>query len=229
MVFNAVINVISVILWWPVLLSMLSGILLTHSHSMTPFDAPGKQAFWKHCGKRRNCSLRAISPFPTVFSTSLNNSLPFSSNLKLSFAKSFDLEQCKICRLVMGQPVLCTIFLSHTIIIETINSSERRMNPVTMTIINPLKEYWPSWRFETATACSQVLYATNWATGAGQDQLEVLWPNKRQNYEPLKSRNNFYAPTSIRSGLIVFAICLSVCLSITPSVCGKNSNMAIDF
>ena len=22
----------------------------------------------KHCGKRRNCSLRAISPFPTVFS-----------------------------------------------------------------------------------------------------------------------------------------------------------------
>ena len=29
---------------------------LTHSHTMTPFDAPGKQAFWKHCGKRRNCS-----------------------------------------------------------------------------------------------------------------------------------------------------------------------------
>ena len=25
----------------------------------------------KHCGKRRNCSLRAISPFPTVFSTGL--------------------------------------------------------------------------------------------------------------------------------------------------------------
>ena len=25
----------------------------------------------KHCGKRRNCPLRAISPFPTVFSKSL--------------------------------------------------------------------------------------------------------------------------------------------------------------
>ena len=24
----------------------------------------------KHCGKRRNCSLRAISPFPTMFSKS---------------------------------------------------------------------------------------------------------------------------------------------------------------
>ena len=29
------------------------------------------QVFSKHCGKRRNCSLRAISPFPTVFSTIL--------------------------------------------------------------------------------------------------------------------------------------------------------------
>ena len=29
--------------------------LLTHSHTMTPFDAPGKQAFWKHRGKMRNC------------------------------------------------------------------------------------------------------------------------------------------------------------------------------
>ena len=28
--------------------------VLTCSHTMTPFDAPGKQAFWKHCGKRRN-------------------------------------------------------------------------------------------------------------------------------------------------------------------------------
>ena len=26
----------------------------------------------KHCGERRNCSLRAISPFPTVFSKSLS-------------------------------------------------------------------------------------------------------------------------------------------------------------
>ena len=72
------------------------GCLLTHSHTVTPFDAPGKQAFWKHCGKRRNCSLRAISPFPTVFSTHLDNFLPFSSNLKLSSANSFNLEESKI-------------------------------------------------------------------------------------------------------------------------------------
>ena len=35
---------------------LLFGEELTHSHTMTSFDAPGKQAFWKHRGKRRNCS-----------------------------------------------------------------------------------------------------------------------------------------------------------------------------
>ena len=38
------------------------------------FDENGQivlQMGRKHCGKRRNCSLRAISPFPTVFSKDL--------------------------------------------------------------------------------------------------------------------------------------------------------------
>ena len=37
-----------------------------------------------------------------MFSTRLDNFLPFSSNLKLSSANSFSLEESKICRLVMG-------------------------------------------------------------------------------------------------------------------------------
>ena len=37
-----------------------------------------------------------------MFSTCLDNFLPFSSNLKLSSANSFSLEESKICRLVMG-------------------------------------------------------------------------------------------------------------------------------
>ena len=60
------------------------------------------QVFWKHCGKRRNRSKRAISPFPTVFSTLLIHFLLFSSSLKLSFANSFSLEESKICRLGNG-------------------------------------------------------------------------------------------------------------------------------
>ena len=31
-------------------------------------------------------------------------------------------------------------------IVETVDSGKRGMNPVTKTIINPLKEYWPSQR-----------------------------------------------------------------------------------
>ena len=34
--------------------------------------------------------------------------------------------------------------LSHITIDETMDSGERRMNPVTMPIISPRKEYWPS-------------------------------------------------------------------------------------
>ena len=56
----------------------------------------------KHCGKRRNCSLQAISPFPTVLSTRLENFLPFSTNLKLSSANFTCLEESKICCLAMG-------------------------------------------------------------------------------------------------------------------------------
>ena len=44
-----------------------------------------------------------MTPFPTVFSTGLENFLLFSSNLKLSSADCFNLDQFKICRLVMGQ------------------------------------------------------------------------------------------------------------------------------
>ena len=60
--------------------------------------------FCKHFGKRRNCSSRAISPFPTVFSHSVDfeNFLPFSSNLKLTSANSFTLEESKVCHLGKG-------------------------------------------------------------------------------------------------------------------------------
>ena len=41
---------------------------LLHRYS---FDASATDSFWKHCGKRRNCSSQAISHFPTMFSTQL--------------------------------------------------------------------------------------------------------------------------------------------------------------
>ena len=70
---------------------------LTFSQTSPGFYVSAVQVFWKHSGKRKNCSLRAISSFPTVFSTHLENFLPFSSSLKLSFAESFSLEKSEIC------------------------------------------------------------------------------------------------------------------------------------
>ena len=65
-----------------------------------PWDTSLLKTLWEI--KRRNCSQRAISPFHSVFSTYLDSFMPFSSNLKLSSANSFSLEESKICRLVMG-------------------------------------------------------------------------------------------------------------------------------
>ena len=46
--------------------------VLTLSHIQMFSDAPATD-FWKHCGKWRNCSSWAISPFATMFSTLFNN------------------------------------------------------------------------------------------------------------------------------------------------------------
>ena len=51
----------------------------------------------------RNCLYQAISPFPPVFFTCLENFLLFSSNLKWSSAaNSFDLEESQKCSLGKG-------------------------------------------------------------------------------------------------------------------------------
>ena len=66
-----------------------------------PFDSPGNKPFENTVGKGEIAHNEQFLLFP-VFSTHLNNFLPFSSNLKFSSANSFSLEESKICRLVMG-------------------------------------------------------------------------------------------------------------------------------
>ena len=61
----------------------IPSLLLTLSQTSPGFSMSAVQVFWKFCGKRRNCPLRAISPFSTVFSTHLKNFLPFWSAFKM--------------------------------------------------------------------------------------------------------------------------------------------------
>ena len=74
---------------------------LTHSHTMTPFDAPGKHSFENTVGKGEIAHNEQFLLFPQCF-LPIWITLSFSSNLKLSSANSFSLEESKICCLVMG-------------------------------------------------------------------------------------------------------------------------------
>ena len=50
---------------------------LTHYHKIPHFDALKIYSSGKHCEKRRNCLLQAISPFLTIFSTLYGTYFPF--------------------------------------------------------------------------------------------------------------------------------------------------------
>ena len=44
-------------------------LLTTLDHTIPTFNDFDKEAFWKHCEKKRKCFSQAFSPFPTMFST----------------------------------------------------------------------------------------------------------------------------------------------------------------
>ena len=72
-----------------------SGKELTHSYT-TSFKAPGNKLFENTMEKGEIARNKQFLLFHTVFSTCLDNFLPLSSNLKLSSANSFSLDQSKI-------------------------------------------------------------------------------------------------------------------------------------
>ena len=71
----------------------------------------GNKPFKNTVGKGEIARNEQFLLFPQCFSTRLDNFLPFSSNLKLSSANSFSLEESKICRLIMGS-TCCNISIN---------------------------------------------------------------------------------------------------------------------
>ena len=55
--------------------------LLTHSHTMTPFDVSRKEAFSKHCGKEENAGNRHFLLFPQCFLLCQRKKLSFMLHL----------------------------------------------------------------------------------------------------------------------------------------------------
>ena len=69
---------------------------LIHYHTIPTFDAPEKEAYRKHCGKRRKCWLPAFSSFPAMFSTLHKTNFKFSVTLILSSAIPFNFDKPKL-------------------------------------------------------------------------------------------------------------------------------------
>ena len=70
--------------------------VLTHSHTITPFDGSGKKAFWKHSGKRRNCLYKQFLLFPQCFFYSIKDRNHHFDTFNLSSAIAFNLVWSKI-------------------------------------------------------------------------------------------------------------------------------------
>ena len=63
---------------------------------MPHLDALKMYSCGKHCEKRRNCLVQAISPFLSMFFTLYGSSFSFGIHFKLSSAICFNLDQSKI-------------------------------------------------------------------------------------------------------------------------------------
>ena len=75
---------------------------LTLSQTSPGFTCLQYKSFENTVGKGEIAHSEQFLLFPTVFSTSLENFLRFSSSSKLSSADTFSLEESKICRLGKG-------------------------------------------------------------------------------------------------------------------------------
>ena len=75
---------------------MVDWLVLTRYHTISTFNDPVQEAFWKHCGKRRTYWLPAFSPFPTFFSIRPKTNFNLSVTVILSSAYAFNLDQSRI-------------------------------------------------------------------------------------------------------------------------------------
>ena len=74
----------------------------THYHTIPTFDASEKEAFRKHCGKKKKMLVTSIFSFFTMFSTLHKTNFKFSVTFILSSAIPFNFDKPKILSLVIS-------------------------------------------------------------------------------------------------------------------------------
>ena len=79
---------------------------------MTHFDALKIYSIGKHCEKRRNCLLQAISPFLTMFSILYGTYFHFKCTLKCCLQLVSIWTSVKFCRL-LNQANVKELFVEH--------------------------------------------------------------------------------------------------------------------
>ena len=126
--------------------------ILTYSH-MTPFDASGKEAFWKHCGKRRNRLYKQFLLFPQCFLLSKTEIIVFSSAEHNMLGVSYCDQSMSSVRpsvyLSVREQLLKKIFSSETG--QQISMKLHRNNPWVMHFQKTSK-IWILWRTLVAMA-----------------------------------------------------------------------------
>ena len=86
----------------------------------------------KHCGKRRNCSLQAISPFSTVFSKDLYCRHVKTRAFLGKGLMVFDGSEVGQSRSEISMYILCNLILLYSVHKEFVVYRKKRVNPFTL-------------------------------------------------------------------------------------------------
>ena len=119
------------------------GLLLTHM-KQTNFEASAADDNWKHCDKRRNCSLWAISLFGTIFSILFHDSTyifrDFSIVLHRCFLISLHIccvwKMVKVCDPLMFNEVwFCIVPSVKGVLVQTLSTSHTNRHSEVLKLI----------------------------------------------------------------------------------------------
>ena len=154
--------------------------------------------------------------FPTVFSTLLNNSLPFSSNLKLSSANSFSLEESEICRLGKSSPFFQCKYISTTSIEWlTLYDSNRKSERLSYSML----DYSIGSRITLHIPCCLILIYVLHVN------FFFFWPASLKGCTPFLPvrRTDYFYPIYIRL-FELFKWCFTQLSTVFPSYHGDSSH-----